>query len=103
MQYFALFYDTVEGFTERRMPFRAGHLQRVQEAHDRGELLLAGALAEPADRALLVFRVPDRSAVDSFAQSDPYVMNGLVTQWAVRAWTQVIATTPDEDALVRRR
>lgn len=103
MQYFALFYDTVEGFTERRMPFRAGHLQRVQEAHDRGELLLAGALAEPADRALLVFRVPDRSAVDSFAQSDPYVMNGLVTQWSVRAWTQVIATTPDEDALVRRR
>lgn len=41
--------------------------------------------------------------VESFAQGDPYVMNGLVTQWSVRAWTQVVATTPGEDALIRRR
>lgn len=102
MQYFALFYDTVDGFTEKRRPFRAAHLQQVQEACDRGELLLAGALADPADRALLVFRVADRSTVEAFARLDPYVKNGLITQWSVRAWTQVIATMPGEDALVRR-
>jgi uncharacterized protein YciI len=103
MPYFVLFYDTVERFTERRMPFRSGHLRRVQEAYDRGALLLAGALADPADRALLIFRVPDRSTVEGFAQDDPYVVNGLVTRWSVRAWNQVIETTPGEDALVRRR
>lgn len=41
MQYFALFYETVDGFTEKRRPYRPAHLQCVQEACDRGELLLA--------------------------------------------------------------
>lgn len=101
MAYFILFYDVVDDFPAKRTPFRAQHLQKVQEAHDRGELLMAGALAEPADRAVLVFRVADRSAVEDFARGDPYVTNGLVTGWQVRAWTQVIATQPGEDALVK--
>ena len=83
------------------MPFRPRHLELVRAAHDRGELLMTGALAEPADRAVLIFRLPERAAAEEFARSDPYVTNGLVTRWRVRPWTQVIATEPDEDALVR--
>jgi uncharacterized protein len=103
MPYFALFYDVVDDFPAKRTPFRAEHLRLVQEAHDRGELLLGGALAEPVDRALLVFRATDRSVPEAFARRDPYVVQGLVTRWSVRPWTQVIATQPDEDAPVRRR
>jgi hypothetical protein len=103
MPYFALFYEVVDDFPTKRTPFRSDHLRLVQEAHDRGELLLAGALAEPADRALLVFRAPDRSVPEEFARRDPYVVQGLVTRWTVRPWMQVIATLPDEDAPVRRR
>ena len=73
----------------------------MQDEHDRGELLMAGALAEPADRAVLIFRVDGRSAVEEFARGDPYVTSGLVTRWHVRPWMQVIATQPDEDALVK--
>jgi len=47
-------------------------------------------LSDPADRALLVFRVPDRSIVEDFARNDPYVTNGLVTRWEIRPWTVVI-------------
>ena len=101
MPYFILFYEVVDDFPLKRTPFRAQHLQQVQDAHDRGELLMAGVLAEPADRAVLVFRVDGRSAVEEFARSDPYVANGLVTRWQVRSWMQVIATKPDEDALVK--
>lgn len=90
MKYFALFYDVVDDFVSRRSAYREEHLRLVREAHQRGELLLAGALADPADRALLVFRAADRSIVEEFARNDPYVTNGLVTRWEVRPWSVVI-------------
>jgi uncharacterized protein YciI len=90
MPYFALFYDTVPDFVARRAGFREDHLRLARDAHARGELLLAGALADPADRALLVFRTEGRERAESFAKSDPYVLNGLVTRWEVRPWNVVI-------------
>jgi uncharacterized protein YciI len=90
MKYFALFYYVVDDFVSRRTAFREEHLRRVREAHHRGELLLAGALTDPIDRALLVFRAVDRSVVEQFACNDPYVTSGLVTRWEVRSWAVVI-------------
>jgi uncharacterized protein YciI len=90
MNYYALFYKVVDDFVSRRAPYREEHLRLAQEAYRRGELLLAGALADPADGALLVFRAPERSIVEAFARADPYVTNGLVTRWEVRSWTVVI-------------
>jgi uncharacterized protein YciI len=80
MVYFALFYEVVDDFVARRLPYREEHLRLARAAHHRGELLLAGALTEPADRALLVFRGVARSVVEDFARADPYVTNGLVTR-----------------------
>ena len=90
MSYFALFYYVVDDFVTRRAPYREEHLRLVRAAHQRGELLMAGALTDPADRALLVFRTVDRSLVEVFARNDPYVINGLVTRWEVRPWAVVI-------------
>jgi uncharacterized protein YciI len=99
MQYYALFYHVVNDFVSRRSAFREEHLRLAREAHRRGELLLAGALADPADRALLVFRVPERSVVEDFARNDPYVTRGLVTRWEVRPWAVVIGNdAPDVSA-----
>ena len=92
--YYALFYSVVDDFVARRSPFRAEHLRLAQAAHDRGELLLGGALSDPADRALLVFHVTDRAIVEEFARSDPYVLSQLVTRWEVRSWTVVIGQLP---------
>jgi uncharacterized protein YciI len=98
MPYFALFYDVVEGFPERRTPFRPEHLRLVSEAHARGELVLAGALTDPIDGALLVFRADDRRVAEEFARRDPYVLNGLVTRWRVRGWNVVTQShAPMED------
>jgi hypothetical protein len=90
MKYFALIYYVVDDFVSRRTPFREEHLRLAREAKDRGELILAGALGDPADRALLVFRAHDRSVAENFAQNDPYVMNGLTTRWEVQPWAVVI-------------
>jgi uncharacterized protein YciI len=90
MAYFALFYEVIDDFVARRTPFRDEHLRFAREAHSRGEILLAGALADPPDRALIVFRSDDKSAAEAFARKDPYVINGLVKRWEVRPWNVVI-------------
>jgi uncharacterized protein YciI len=96
MPYFALVYEVVDDYVERRAQFRAEHLRAAGAATDRGELLLGGALGYPVDGALLVFRADDRSAVEEFARNDPYVVNGLVTRWTVRPWTVVVGSAFSE-------
>jgi uncharacterized protein YciI len=88
--YWLLWYDVVDDYVERRAPLRAAHLQLAREAHERGELLLAGALDDPADGAVLVFKADDPAVVEAFVQADPYVREGLVTAWRVRRWNVVI-------------
>jgi uncharacterized protein len=95
MPYFVLQYDVVEDFVNKRTPLRPAHLKEVREAYGRGELVMAGALADPA-AALLIFRVADKSTVESFATNDPYVKEGLVRKWTVRPWTVVVGQDPSE-------
>jgi uncharacterized protein len=90
MQFFALTYDVVPDFAERRLPFREAHLRLVRDAHERGLLLFAGALGDPPSGALLVFRTDGAAAVEDFARADPYVREGLATAWQVRPWNVVI-------------
>jgi uncharacterized protein YciI len=75
---------------ERRTEFREEHLGMAKQLNERGELLLGGAFADPPDKALLVFHVADKSVVEDFVSKDPYVKNGLIKEWEIRAWTVVI-------------
>lgn len=88
MPYYALFYDTVENFVERRQPYRQAHLALIDAAYRDGRIVLAGALKPTG--ALLVFRTGDVAEVERFATADPYVANGLVSDWRVREWAVVV-------------
>lgn len=88
--HFLMFYDAGDNYEERRKPFRAAHLSYAREAVARGELVLAGALANPIDGAVLLFRGDSAAVAENFAKSDPYVLNGLIRQWRVREWTTVV-------------
>lgn len=90
MAYYALFYETVDDFIARRAAFRDEHLRLAREAHARGELVFAGALADPPDAALLIFQAETPVVAETFARNDPYVKNGLVAIWKVRGWTVVV-------------
>ncbi len=90
MNYYALIYEVVDDYVARRGEFREQHLRAAREVRERGELVLAGAFAEPVDRALLVFRTDGKSKVEDFARKDPYVVNGLVKKWEVRPWKVVV-------------
>lgn len=88
--YYILFYKTVENYVEKRAPYRNEHLALAKGAYEDGTLVMAGALAEPADGAVLVFRGDGPQVAEEFAQNDPYVKNGLISEWHVRPWTVVV-------------
>jgi uncharacterized protein len=95
--HYLLMYRTAPEYMERRGGFRREHLAHAWEAQARGELVLAGAFAEPPDGAVFVFDVDDPETVEAFARADPYVRNGLISEWRVRRWTTVVgdhASTP---------
>jgi uncharacterized protein YciI len=95
--HYLLFYEAGADYGERRKPFRTAHLDHARAAVARGELMLGGALANPVDGAVLLFRGESPAAAEQFARTDPYVVNGLVRKWHVREWTTVVgpgAATP---------
>ena len=97
MKHFLLFYTTADDYLERRGEYRSDHLRLAWEYQERGDLVLAGALADPPDGAVLLFRGETSTAAEEFACRDPYVANGLITQWYIREWMTVIgdlAITP---------
>jgi uncharacterized protein YciI len=97
MKHFLLFYDVDSDFVTKRAAYRDAHLQYAWNASARGEIILAGALTEPADHAVLLFAADSPAVVERFAQADPYVANGLVKKWHVREWVTVVgeeAATP---------
>ncbi len=83
-----LFYEVAADYITRRAPLREQHLALIRQAYDRGDLVMAGALADPPDGAVLIFRSAEPAV--AFAKADPYVINGLVTSWRVRQWATVI-------------
>lgn len=95
--HYLLFYEVVPDYLERRQAYRGAHFRHLEAAVERGELLLAGALAEPADGAVFLFDCADPGVVEQFARTDPYVTAGLVPSFRVRKWPTVVgkgAATP---------
>jgi len=82
-----LFYEYVGDILERREPFRDAHLAGIRAGLESGRILMAGPLGDPPHGAAIVFA--DQAAAEEFAQADPYVVNGLVTNWRVEPWTLV--------------
>lgn len=82
-------YDYVEDILDRRGPFREAHLAHLAAAKERGLVIAAGAAGDPPERAMIVLS-DDPAAAEALAAEDPYVLNGLVTEWRVTPWTVVV-------------
>ena len=90
MKHFLLFYEAGPDYLERRPQFRGEHLRRAWDAAEHGELIVAGAFADPIDGAVLMFQGEDAGVAEDFARADPYVTNGLIAGWRVREWNTVV-------------
>ncbi len=87
--HYLLFYEVGDDYLARRAEFRNAHLELAWKAVERGELILGGALANPVDGVVIVFKGGSPEVAESFARVDPYVTNGIVKRWHVREWTTV--------------
>ncbi|MCU7490559.1 MAG: YciI family protein [Ignavibacteria bacterium] len=99
--HYLLIYELTPDYLERRVEFRDEHLRLAWEAHDNEELILGGALSDPVDEAILLFKGETPEVAEKFARVDPYVKNGLIKKWQVRPWTTVVgslASTPVKPA-----
>jgi uncharacterized protein YciI len=86
-----LLYDLADDYLERRTPLRPEHLALLTAAHERGELLMAGALPDPFDTAVLVFiGETGNEFAEALVKQDPYVREGAVTGWRIRQWNVVV-------------
>jgi uncharacterized protein len=95
--HYLLTYDLAPDYLARRPEFRAEHLTLAWKLVERGEMVLGGAVGDPVESALLVFRCDTPDVPTEFARNDPYVKNGLVRQWKVKPWNTVVgkdATNP---------
>ena len=88
--HYILFYKTIDNYIEKRAPYREEHLKLAQRASENGSLVMAGAFTDEPGGAALIFKGESPEVAEKFAENDPYVKNGLITEWNVRAWTVVV-------------
>ncbi len=88
--HYILFYKYGGDYIKKREPHRAEHLRHLKKAHERGDLLMAGALNDPPDGAAIIFRGDDPAVARDVAVNDPYVQNGVVLEWDIRPWKVVV-------------
>ena len=88
--HYLLIYQVSSDYLQRREEFRNQHLTLAWAAHEKGELILGGALTDPVDSAVLFFNCSSPEAIKRFVEADPYVQNGLVVEWSIREWMTVV-------------
>ncbi|MBP2298739.1 YciI-like protein [Azospirillum picis] len=99
MKHYLLFLDFSDSYEARRPEFRTEHLEKAWAAVERGELILAGALTDPLDTGVILFKGESAAVVEKFVKDDPYVNNGLVRSWRIREWATVVGN--DASAILR--
>lgn len=84
-----MFYRYVEDILDRRAPHREAHLARIAAERDAGRVIMAGALGDPPRGAAIVFTDVEPEEIERFAEGDPYVRAGLVTERRIEPWNLV--------------
>lgn len=84
-----MFYRYVEDILDRRAPHREAHLARIAAERDAGRVIMAGALGDPPRGAAIVFTDVEPEEIERFAEGDPYIRAGLVTERRIEPWNLV--------------
>eukprot|EP01025_Chloroclados_australasicus_P042823 TRINITY_DN45560_c0_g1_i2.p4 TRINITY_DN45560_c0_g1~~TRINITY_DN45560_c0_g1_i2.p4 ORF type:complete len:100 (-),score=16.86 TRINITY_DN45560_c0_g1_i2:316-615(-) len=83
-------YKYVADILEKRGPFREKHIAAAKMLSEQGKMSIAGAFGQPPEGALFVFKEMSVEEIEKFVKDDPYVVNGLVTEWKIKPYAVVI-------------
>ena len=68
------------------------HVARSNTLHRAGKLAMAGAFLDMPDKPLTTMCVCyTKEEAEEFAKGDPFVINGVVTNWYVRQWGNILS------------
>jgi uncharacterized protein len=84
---YAVIFESAGDVRARVPEFMPAHRAWYQEFARRGDLLMVGPFSD-ATGALAV--LTSRAAAEEFAAGDPFVRNGLVRNWFIREWMEVL-------------
>jgi uncharacterized protein YciI len=71
----------------------AAHVKRSKELHEVGKLLMAGAFLDATDEPLTTMAiVPSREAAHEYLEGDPFYINGMIAEWRIREWANMLAS-----------
>jgi uncharacterized protein len=69
------------------------HIAATREAHRRGDVVMAGAFLTPPAEGDLVETMAvlsSAAAAQAFVDADPFVRAGLVHEWTIREWADML-------------
>ena len=93
MRYVLLFetaYNSLEEALQQAPRDIQAHLARTREFHTRGVLLEAGAFRDPDHKLSTMAIFTTREAAEEYAAGDPFKINGMVTSYSIREWTNAL-------------
>lgn len=68
----------------------AEHLHNSKQLHQQGSLLMAGAFLDRPDQPLCTMGVlTSYEEARRYAETDPFVLAGLVEDWRIREWANI--------------
>jgi uncharacterized protein YciI len=85
---YVLYYQSSPEVREKAPIHGAAHRAHWNEFLENGTLLMIGPFANPHEGAMGIFTT--REAAEGFATGDPFVLNGVVSNWVVREWAEAI-------------
>ena len=89
---YLLKYEYIPDVLEKRGPYREGHIGLAKKMVEEGKCLSGGPTGEPnmevPTGALFVFT--DLESAEAYAKGDPYVENGIVTNYSIEEWNVVV-------------
>ena len=84
--YHILTLSYVENMLEKRTPYREAHLAGAKTEYEAGRCVMAGALQEPLDTGIFIFKNSDKAHIEKFVMNDAYFKAGLVPSYTIRPW-----------------
>jgi uncharacterized protein YciI len=87
---YVVFYESADDVQSTAPAHFPAHQAHFREFHERGLLLMIGTFGDPqAEGSMAVFST--REAAEQFAKDDPFVINGVVRNWYLREWKEILA------------
>jgi len=87
---YVLFYDSADDVISKAQAQFPAHSARLHEFHARGDLLMVGTFGDPQNEGSMAI-FTSREAAEEFVKDDPFVLNGVVRDWHIREWHEVLA------------